>query len=275
MMRSTNWQFYMAGTILCIIIGGSLFAPLLATHNPYVPDMLSRLQPPSLEHFFGTDVLGRDMYSRILYGGRISILLSLAAAVLSLSVGMLVGILCGFYGGKIDLFFTCVCNILQGIPGTCFMLVIVGILGPSITSLILALVITSWTGFSRIVRAEVLQLREEPFVEGLYCIGCSDLRIILFHILPNMFHKLLVLLTIRVGRGILSVAGLSFLGLGVQPPAPDWSVMINDAIMYYRTAPHLIMVPGTCIFLLIYSINMLGEALRKRLDIKTDEVRKW
>lgn len=275
MMKKNHWQFYAAGLILGVIIAGSIFAPLLATHNPFEPDMFSRLQGPSMEHFFGTDALGRDMYSRILYGGRTSILLSLAAAVLAMGMGMLIGILCGFYGGKIDLIFTCICNTFQGIPGNCFMIAIAGILGPSITSLVLALVITSWTGFSRIVRAEVMQLREEPFMEGLYCVGCSDVRIILFHVLPNMFHKLLVLLTIRVGRGILSVAGLSFLGLGVQPPTPDWSVMINDAVMYYRSAPHLIIVPGLCIFFLIYSINMLGEALRRKLDIKVDEVRKW
>ena len=155
------------------------------------------------------------------------------------------------------------------------MIALAGVLGPSIHSLVLALVVTSWAGFSRIVRAEVLQLVAEPFVEGLRCLGCSDARIILWHILPNIANKLLVLVTIRLGRGVLAIAGLSFLGLGVQPPTPDWSVMINDAIMYYRSSPHLIIIPGLCVFFLIYSINIIGEYLRDRLDVQLDEVRKW
>ena len=115
----------------------------------------------------------------------------------------------------------------------------------------------------------------EPFIEGLRCLGCSDLRIIVYHLLPNIANKLLVLVTIRLGRGILAIAGLSFLGLGVQPPTPDWSVMINDAIMYYRSSPHLIIIPGLFVFLLIYSLNIIGEHLRDSLDNQLDEVRKW
>lgn len=270
-----KYQFNIAVTIICLIVGASILAPLLATHNPYEPNMALRLQGPSIEHFFGTDALGRDMYSRILYGGRASMLLSLIAAVLSLGAGLFVGLLGGFYGGKLDVCITIFSNIFQGVPGSCFMIAIAGILGASIESLILALVITSWAGFSRIVRAEVISLKQEPFIEGLRCLGCSDFRIIVWHILPNLFNKLVVLFTIRVGRGILSVAGLSFLGLGVQPPTPDWSVMINDAIMYYRSSAHLIIIPGIFIFLLIYSINILGDALRDRLDVRFSEVRKW
>ena len=175
------------------------------------------------------------MFSRILYGGRASILLSLASAILSLGVGLVIGLFCGFYGGKLDMLCTVASNIFQGIPGSCFMIAIAGIFGPSIKSLVLALVITSWAGFSRIVRAEVMQLKEEPFIEGLRCLGCSDSRLLLHHIIPNIVNKLLILFTIRVGRGILSIAGLSFLGLGVQPPTPDWSVMVSDAVLYYRS----------------------------------------
>lgn len=268
-------QIFIAISVIALIISASIFAPVLATHNPFEPNMAARLLEPSWEHFFGTDALGRDMYSRILYGGRASMLLSLVAAVLSLATGLAMGLLAGFYGGKIDVFITIVSNIFQGVPGTCFMIAIAGILGASIKSLVLALVITSWAGFSRIVRAEVLQLKEEPFIEGLICLGCSDLRIICLHIIPNLVNKLMVLFTIRVGRGILSVAGLSFLGLGVQPPTPDWSVMINDAIMYYRSSPHLIIIPGLCIFALIYSINVVGDALRDKFDVRFNEVRKW
>lgn len=202
-------------------------------------------------------------------------LLTLVSSVLALVFGVGIGVICAFYRGRIDMFFTVLSNIFQGIPGSCFMIALAGILGPSIQSLVLALVVTSWAGFSRIVRAEVLQLMGEPFIEGLRCLGCSDGRIIICHILPNIANKLLVLVTIRLGRGILAIAGLSFLGLGVQPPTPDWSVMINDAIMYYRSSPHLIIIPGLFVFLLIYSLNIIGEYLRDSLDIQMDEVRKW
>lgn len=274
-MKKSNLQFYCAASVLLLIIGASILAPLLVTHNPFEPDMANRLQPPSWQHFFGTDALGRDMFSRILYGGRASILLSLASAILSLGVGLVIGLFCGFYGGKLDMLCTVASNIFQGIPGSCFMIAIAGIFGPSIKSLVLALVITSWAGFSRIVRAEVMQLKEEPFIEGLHCLGCSDSRLLLHHIIPNIVNKLLILLTIRVGRGILSIAGLSFLGLGVQPPTPDWSVMVSDAVLYYRSSPHLILIPGACIFFLIYAINNLGEFMRDKLDVRFNEVRKW
>lgn len=274
-MKKSNRQFYCAASVLLLIIGASILAPLLVTHNPFEPDMANRLQPPSWQHFFGTDALGRDMFSRILYGGRASILLSLASAILSLGVGLVIGLFCGFYGGKLDMLCTVASNIFQGIPGSCFMIAIAGIFGPSIKSLVLALVITSWAGFSRIVRAEVMQLKEEPFIEGLRCLGCSDSRLLLHHIIPNIVNKLLILFTIRVGRGILSIAGLSFLGLGVQPPTPDWSVMVSDAVLYYRSSPHLILIPGACIFFLIYAINNLGEFMRDKLDVRFNEVRKW
>lgn len=274
-MKKSNLQFYCAASVLLLIIGASILAPLLVTHNPFEPDMANRLQPPSWQHFFGTDALGRDMFSRILYGGRASILLSLASAILSLGVGLVIGLFCGFYGGKLDMLCTVASNIFQGIPGSCFMIAIAGIFGPSIKSLVLALVITSWAGFSRIVRAEVMQLKEEPFIEGLRCLGCSDSRLLLHHIIPNIVNKLLILFTIPVGRGILSIAGLSFLGLGVQPPTPDWSVMVSDAVLYYRSSPHLILIPGACIFFLIYAINNLGEFMRDKLDVRFNEVRKW
>ncbi len=268
-------QLYFALFVLAFIILGSIFAPFLVTNNPFEPDMANRLQGPCWQHLFGTDALGRDMFSRILYGGRASMLLTLVSSLLALVVGVSIGVMSGFYGGKLDMLFTVLSNIFQGIPGSCFMIAVAGILGPSIRSLVLALVLTSWAGFSRIVRAEVLQLLGEPFIEGLRCLGCSDWRIIVHHLLPNIANKLLVLVTIRLGRGILAIAGLSFLGLGVQPPTPDWSVMINDALMYYRSAPHLIIIPGLFVFLLIYALNIIGEHLRDRLDIQLDEVRKW
>lgn len=272
-MKKEKAQGLLAGLLLLGIILASVSAPLIAPYPPNATEMAVRLQGPSLEHLLGTDALGRDMLSRILYGGRVSMLLALLATMMSMFLGMLLGMIGGYYGGAADWCLTALANIFQGLPGTCLMIAIAGVLGPSIQSLLLALTLTSWAGFSRIVRTEVLRLREEPYIEAMRCLGSSNGRLIFRHILPNMINNLIILFTIRVGRSVLSIASLSFLGLGVQPPAPDWSVMINDARLHYRSSPHLILVPGTCIFLLLLAINMLGDFLRDHFDIKNEEVR--
>lgn len=266
-------QVQFAIFVLAVLVLSSIFAPFLATQNPFEPDMAVRLQGPSLQHFFGTDALGRDLYSRILFGGRASMLLSLVAAFFSLGFGTLVGILGGYYGGKVDHILTMVTNIFQGIPGTCFMVAIAGILGSSMESLVLALVITSWAGFARIVRSEVLSVMEESYIEVLRALGCTTMGFIRRHLFPHVLNRLLILFMMRLGRGILSIAGLSFLGLGVQPPTPDWSVMVNEAILFYHSAPHLIIIPGLFIFALIYSLNTLGDGLRDYFDVREAGVR--
>ena len=259
--------------LLVLIVGSSLLAPLIAPYPPNEINMTLRLQPPSGEHIFGTDALGRDMFSRILYGGYTSMLLALSATLLSMLPGLVAGTLAGYYGGFLDWLITVLANIFQGLPSTCLIVAIAGVLGPSIQNLLFALVITSWAGFSRIVRTEVLKLREEPYIEGMRCLGSGDLRLIIRHILPNMLSSTIILFTTRVGRSVLAIAALSFLGLGVQPPTPDWSVMINDARIHYRSAPHLIIAPGICIFLLLFAMNMLGDYLRDSFDVRNSEVR--
>lgn len=261
--------------ILFTIIFSSIMAPLLAPYPPNEQDRTVRLEGPSLDHPLGTDALGRDMLSRILYGGRSSMLLALAATFLSMFFGLLIGILGGYYGGFWDWITTITANIFQGIPGTTFMVAIAGTLGPSIKSLLLALVLTSWAGFSRLVRTEVLRQKEEAYIEGIRSLGGGDLRIIIKHIFPNIMTNMLILFTTRLGRSVLALAALSFLGLGIQPPAPDWSVMINDARLHYRSAPHLIIVPGLCIFMLMLSINMLGDIFRDKFDVRNEEIRQW
>jgi len=266
-------QGIIALTLLIVIILSSILAPLIAPYPPNTTEMSVRLEGPSWSHPLGTDALGRDMLSRVLYGGRISMLLALSATLLSMLLGMVLGMIAGYYGGPADWCITALTNIFQGLPGICLMIAVAGVMGPSIQSLLLALILTSWAGFSRLVRTEVLRLREEPYIEAMRCLGSSDTRLILRHILPNMINNTIILFTIRVGRSVLSIAALSFLGLGVQPPTPDWSVMINDARLHYRSSPHLILVPGLCIFLLLLAINMLGDVLRDHFDIKNEEVR--
>ena len=263
----------LALTLLGVILLSSFLSPLLAPYPPNEVNMKSRLQGPSEAHPLGTDALGRDMLSRVLYGGRTSMLLALCATLLSMLMGMVLGVLAGYFGGVTDFVVTGMTNVFQGLPGTCLIVAIAGVLGPSIQNLVLALVLTNWTGFSRIVRTETLKIKEESYIEGMRCLGCGTFRMILRHVIPNMMSGTVVLFTSRVGRSMLSIATLSFLGLGVQPPTPDWSVMINDARMHFRSAPHLIIIPGLCIFLLLLSINMIGDVLRDAFDVKSREVR--
>ena len=261
---------YGAALVLAAIILSGIFAPQLAPMNPFEPNMAVRLQPPSAAHLLGTDALGRDLLSRTIYGGRSALLLSLVSTVLALGIGTLVGLLAGYFGGRTDDVLLTVSNIFQGIPGISFMVAVAGFVGPGITGLLLALVVGSWAGFARIVRAEVMQLAAEPNVEQLRVLGAGDARILLRHILPALGGTLLVLGSVRLGRGVLAVAGLSFLGLGVQPPTPDWSTMISDAMLYYRQAPHLIIVPGAAIVLLVSALNMVGQLLRSRFDVRRE-----
>lgn len=261
---------YGAALVLAAIILSGIFAPQLAPMNPFEPNMAVRLQPPSAAHLLGTDALGRDLLSRTIYGGRSALLLSLVSTVLALGIGTLVGLLAGYFGGRTDDVLLTVSNIFQGIPGISFMVAVAGFVGPGITGLLLALVVGSWAGFARIVRAEVMQLAAEPYVEQLRVLGAGDARILLRHILPALGGTLLVLGSVRLGRGVLAVAGLSFLGLGVQPPTPDWSTMISDAMLYYRQAPHLIIVPGAAIVLLVSALNMVGQLLRSRFDVRRE-----
>ncbi|ERJ95733.1 ABC transporter, permease protein [Selenomonas sp. oral taxon 892 str. F0426] len=255
--------------LACIVLSG-IFAPQLAPMNPFEPNMAIRLQGPTAAHLLGTDALGRDLLSRMLYGGRSALLLSLVSTVLALGIGTVVGVLAGYFGGRVDDVLTTVSNVFQGIPGISFMVAVAGFVGPGVTGLLLALVVGSWAGFSRIVRAEVMQRAAEPYVEHLRVLGCDNGRVILRHILPALGGTLLVLGTLRLGRGVLAIAGLSFLGLGVQPPTPDWSTMISDAMLYYRQAPHLIIVPGAAIVLLVSSLNMVGQLLRHRFDVRQE-----
>ena len=266
-MKKNNLQLYFAAAVLILIIGASILAPLLVTHNPFEPDMASRLQPPSWQHFFGTDALGRDMFSRILYGGRASILLSLTAALLSLGAGLLVGLFCGFYGGKLDIFFTIVSNIFQGIPGSCFMIAIAGIFGASIKSLVLALVITSWAGFSRIVRAEVLQLKEQIYIKTARKLGKSNLYIVMKHMVPHLLPQFIVGLVLLFPHAILHESSITFLGFGLSNEQPAIGIILSEAMKYLITGKWwLALFPGIMLVITVVCFYTTGENLRRLLD---------
>ena len=253
--------------LLGLLILGSLFASLIAPFDPLKIDMSCRLARPDRIHILGTDVLGRDVFSRILYGGRISILLAIAATILAMGMGMVIGLVSGYIGGKLDMLITNITCIFQGLPGTSMMIAISAMLGPGIKSLLIALVINSWSGFSRIVRGEVIKLREESYIESARSFGAGSFRIVLRYLLPNMAQSIIVLFATRIGSMILSIASLSFLGLGIQPPAPDWGVMVSDARTYFRSAPLLFIAPGFCIAVVSFGINYAGELLREYFDV--------
>ncbi|MCQ4865682.1 ABC transporter permease [Pseudoflavonifractor phocaeensis] len=272
--RKQNIKLAVVCTILLLIVLMTVLAPWLAPYSPTRIDMGNRLADPCWAHPLGTDALGRDVLSRIIYGGRASLLLAVAATCCSMGVGLVAGVAAGYCEGAVDAVITGVSNIFQGLPGMVMMIALVGILGSNTRSIVLALVITSWVGFSRLVRGEVLKVKNEMYIEGMRCLGAGHLRIILRHVLPNIRTNIIILFTTRVGRVVLSVAGLSYLGLGIQPPTPDWGEMISgSARRYFRSAPHLLWAPGLCIILLTMSINILGDLLRDRLDVKQDSVK--
>lgn len=261
--------------VLALFIFVNLFADYLAPYDPLEISMADKLQIPSWEHPFGTDNLGRDILSRVMYGGRSSIFIAASTTTLSMFLGMIIGVLGGYLGGKLDWFLTIISNIFQGLPGMTLMIAIVGIMGQSDLSLMLALIVTSWVGFSRFVRAEVMRTKAETYIEGMSCLGAGHFRIVVRGILPNIFSNCIVLFAGRVGQTVLSVASLSYLGLGIAPPTPDWGVMICDAQTYFRSSPHLLVAPGLCILIFALTLNLLGDQLRDYFDVKNQEVTDW
>ena len=257
--------------VLLFILLCSFLAPWIAPYDPNQIQMSERLAPLSSDHLLGTDTLGRDVFSRLLYGGRVSILLALAVTIVTMVLGLIIGTIGGYWGGWLDELIQGIVSIFQGLPGLAFMLAIAGTLGPGVKSLFIALIVTSWPDFSRVVRGEVMKIREESYVEGIRALGAGHRYIIIHHIFPIMIGPLLVLFTIRIGRVILSIASLSFLGLGLQPPAADWGVMVNDARPYFRSYVHLMLAPGLCIAVVSLCVNWIGDHLRDRLDTKSSQ----
>lgn len=256
-----------------LIILASILAPLLAPYDPNTLDLRNALTHPSMDHWLGTDNVGRDLFSRILYGGRQSLMLALLATSLSMALGCVIGLLAGYFGGAADAVITAVSNIFSGLPGMTMMIAIAGMMGAGVKSMLLALVITSWVGFSRLVRGEVMKIKQEYFVEGLRSLGAGNFRILFLHIAPNLLSSIIIIFATRIASSVLSVAALSFLGLGLQPPTPDWGVMINDARSHYRTNPLLAIAPGVCIAALSLSVNVLADGLRDYFDVRKDAVK--
>ena len=227
-----------------------------------------RLQGPSAEHWFGTDEFGRDILARLVHGGRISLVVGVIAVAIALVLGGTLGAISGFFGGKVDMLISRAMDILLAVPSLLLSITIVSALGPSIINLMIAIAVSSVPGYARIVRSSVMTVRDNEFVEAAKAIGANDAQIIASHILPNCLAPIIVQVSLKVASAILSTSGLSFLGLGVKAPTPEWGSMLSGGRAYLRQAMHLTLFPGLCIMLTILSLNLLGDGLRDALDPK-------
>jgi peptide/nickel transport system permease protein len=253
--------------LVAVFVVFALFAPWIAPQNPSDIDLPARLQPPSGAHWFGTDELGRDIFSRVIYGARISMLVGSSVVAGSLLLGLILGSIAGYYGGLSDKFFNVVVmNAFLSFPGILLAIAFVAFLGPGIFNLILALCIGGWVGYARLVRAQVLAVKEKEFVEAARALGASDWRIVTRHILPNIIQPVIVQAAIGMAGAVLAEATMSFLGLGVPPPTASWGSMLNDGRAHLFDAPHLVLFPALAVMLAVLSFNFIGDALRDYMD---------
>jgi peptide/nickel transport system permease protein len=255
--------------IVAVLVLVAIFAPWIATHDVGATNLSIRYLPPSTSHWFGTDSTGRDIFSRVVFGARISLHVGVVVVSVSSVVGTIVGALAGYYGGWFDRIISgYVFNVFLAFPGLLLAIAMVAFLGAGLNKLILALCIIGWVGYARLIRGQVLKVREYDFVQAARALGASDARIIFRHILPNAIQPLIVQASLGMAGAVLSEASLSFLGLGVPPPAPSWGVMIEEArdLSTLQAAPHALIFPGIAIALTVLAFNFIGDGLREYLD---------
>jgi peptide/nickel transport system permease protein len=255
------------GLILGLIVLSGLFAPIVAPYDPNAIDIGNALSAPSWEHWLGTDQLGRDYFTRVLYGGQTTLFLAGFSTIVVIAIGLAIGLISGYVGGA-DTVISTFLTVLLALPNLLLTLAILGILGPSNETLLIALIGAGWVGHARVFRASVLSLREQVYVESAKALGFSPWRIMFRHILPNLLPTVVVLATLDIGAFLLLISSLSFLGLGSQPPAADWGVMLSDARPYFTQVPMLVFAPGVLITLVVLTCNLLGDAIRDLVDFK-------
>lgn len=268
-MRSLSHNgLAVVGTIFIVLfVCFALFAPWIAPQNPASIHLPDRLQSMSASHWFGTDELGRDIFSRIIYGARISMLVGVGVVACSLAIALVIGSLAGYYGGMLDRFVNIVVmNSFLSFPGILLAIAFVAFVGPGVFNLIVALALGGWVGYARLIRGQVLLTRERQFVEAARASGASDWWIITRHILPNIIQPVIVQAAIGMAAAVLAEATMSFLGLGVPPPTASWGSMLNDGRSHLFDAPHLVLFPAIAVMLTVLSFNFIGDALRDYLD---------
>ena len=253
--------------VLAIFVFCAIFSSLVAPHDPLKMDLTNSFLPPgSANHLLGTDNYGRDILSRLIFGSRISLLVGLVVISISSTLGSILGLLSGYYGKIIDMIIMRLVEVIYSFPFLILAVAVMAFLGPSIFNIMLVLSLSTWPMYARLVQPQVMSLKEKAFVKAAQGVGASDLRILFMHLLPNCFSSIIVTATMQMATAILSTAALSFLGLGVQPPKPEWGLMLNQGKPFLRRAPFMIMYPGFAIMLLVLSLNLIGDGLRDILD---------
>lgn len=257
--------------IIAIFVALAVLAPWIAPHDPLRSSFAKRLQPPSAEHWLGTDELGRDMFSRLLYGARISLRVGLISVAIGIVIGVPLGAISAYYGGWVDLIVQRVIDVMLAFPGILLAIVLVSTLGVGLENVMIAVGIVSVPVYTRLVRGSALALKRKDFVEAARAAGARDLVIIARHILPNCVAPVIVQSTLQVGSSILWAAGLGFLGLGAQPPTPEWGTILSRGRQYLLVAPHITTATGLSIMLVVLGFNLLGDGLRDALDPRMQE----
>ncbi|MFM7423641.1 MAG: nickel ABC transporter permease subunit NikC [Elainella sp.] len=260
-------------SLILLLVLTALFAPIIAPHDPLAVDLMQKLQSPSSRFLLGTDHLGRCILSRLIYGSRVSLSISLVVVLFTTAVSLVVGLTAGYVGGRVDSWLMRLCDVFLAFPALILSLAIVGILGAGVGNLIFALTATHWAGYARIIRSRVLSVKESDFIQAAIVSGTSNPAIMLRHILPYTIAELAILASLDISHMILHIAGLSFLGLGIQPPTPEWGAMINDGREYFRRMPELMLYPGLMIFLTTLAFSLVGDVLRDVLDPRMEQQR--
>lgn len=257
------------GIILCVLVAlSAILAPILSPHDPIEQNVIDQLSPPGGDYPLGTDYFGRDVLSRILWGGRISLIVSLTAIAAAIVIGGAIGMISGYIGGRFDNFVMRVMDVLLSFPSLILGLIVVALLGPDLVNLVVAIGLTAIAPFARIARAPVLALKERAFIEAGRALGYSHARILFVHILPNILSEVLVMGSLWMATAVRTEASLSFIGLGVKPPTPTWGGMMRDGFENILDAPWLAIFPGVAILLLVLALNMVGDGLRDATDPK-------
>ncbi|MDQ6834522.1 MAG: ABC transporter permease [Chloroflexota bacterium] len=264
--------------VMCVLLITAIGAPLLAPHDPALTNLRLRNMPPpweaggSTQHLLGTDPVGRDILSRIIYGARVSLSISLIVTLLAAAIGILLGLLAGYYGGWLDQVVMRIADLFLAFPFILLAITIIAVLGAGIINLIVVFVVAGWVSYARLVRGQVLSIKQAQYVEAVRVAGARDSRVLMHHILPNVIAPVIVLATLQIGGVVLAESALSFLGLGVNPSTPTWGTMINEGRLYFYNAWWVITFPGLAILIAVLGINMFGDWLRDVLDPTSQQV---
>jgi peptide/nickel transport system permease protein len=264
----SNFAFALGAILTVAVVFVAIAAPLLSPQDPNEQDTFNRLQPPSKSHLLGLDDLGRDVLSRIIWGARVSLRVGFSVVILASLIGVTLGAMAGYFGGWMDTLIMRLTDILLAFPGILLAIALVAVLGPSLNNVILALATIGWVGYARLVRGQVLKVREMEYVTAAKALGAKSPRVIMRHVLPNVINPVIVMATLGLAGAILAEAALSFLGLGVQPPTPSWGAMLTAGRRYLGIANHLAIFPGAAIMLAVMGLNFLGDGLIDALDPK-------